>query len=40
MADNSKKPDTCREASSVTPSVSQGRTVPLQRRGKDINFPS
>ncbi|KAG1937241.1 transcription factor TFIIIB component B'' [Pimephales promelas] len=34
MADNSKKPDTCREASSVTPSVSQGRTVPLQRRGR------
>ncbi|XP_077087626.1 uncharacterized protein bdp1 isoform X3 [Siphateles boraxobius] len=34
MADISKKPDTCREASSVTPSVSQEKTVPLQRRGR------
>ncbi|KAK7173497.1 hypothetical protein R3I93_003346 [Phoxinus phoxinus] len=34
MADNSKKLDTCREASSVTPSVSQEKTVPLRRRGR------
>lgn len=40
MADISKKPDTCREASSVTSSVSQEKTVPLQRRGKDIIFHS
>ncbi|XP_048045001.1 transcription factor TFIIIB component B'' homolog isoform X3 [Megalobrama amblycephala] len=33
-ADISKKPDTCREASSVTSSVSQEKTVPLQRRGR------
>lgn len=34
MADISKKQDTCREASSVTPSVSHEKTVPLQSRGR------
>ncbi|XP_067294392.1 transcription factor TFIIIB component B'' homolog isoform X2 [Pseudorasbora parva] len=34
IADISKNPDTCREASSVTPLVSQEKTVPLQRRGR------
>ncbi len=35
MADISKKPDTCREASCVTTSAYQDKTMPF-RRGNDL----
>lgn len=38
MTDISIKPDTCREASCVSSSASQEKTVPF-RRGNDINVP-